>query len=90
MEGKGIYEYSDGRIYEGYFEDNKRNGIGKFIWPDGREFCGPWKNGKQDGIGKLKGKDGIERTGQWSDGKFIGWILTEKNKKGNSQRSPKE
>lgn len=35
MNGKYIYKYSDGRVYNGTFKDGKRNGKGILTFPDG-------------------------------------------------------
>ena len=35
MEGKGIFNWSDGRKYEGEYLDDKKHGFGRFEWPDG-------------------------------------------------------
>lgn len=51
MEGRGVFEWPDGRKYEGQYVDDKKEGQGNFFWPDGRVYQGGWKNGKQHGIG---------------------------------------
>ena len=46
MHGKGVMIWSDGRVYEGDFQDDKRHGHGVYTWKDGRKYVGGWKNGK--------------------------------------------
>lgn len=40
MHGKGIFRWPDGRVYEGDYVDDKKEGLGKVIWPDGRIYEG--------------------------------------------------
>ena len=42
MNGKGVYEWSDGRIYEGEYKNDKKDGFGKYWWGDGRSYEGYW------------------------------------------------
>jgi len=46
MEGKGVFNWPDGRKYEGSYIDDKKEGLGIFYWPDGRRYDGQWMNGK--------------------------------------------
>lgn len=46
MHGKGIYQWKDGRKYEGEYEYDKKHGYGVYIWADGRQYQGGWVNGK--------------------------------------------
>ena len=46
MSGNGILKWPDGKVYEGAFLNDKREGQGKFQWADGRVYEGEWKNGK--------------------------------------------
>ena len=46
MHGKGKLEWPDGRVYEGEYEYDKKNGFGIFRWADGRRYEGYWANGK--------------------------------------------
>ena len=73
--GWGIYEYYVGEIYqgryEGYFQDGKRAGKGKFIYANGDKYEGGWVAGKPHGIGAKISKGGKVKSGQWADGKFV-------------------
>ena len=42
MEGRGVFEWPDGRKYEGEYIDDKKEGEGIFYWPDGRKYEGEW------------------------------------------------
>jgi hypothetical protein len=46
MHGYGLLTWKDGKKYEGYFVNDKREGQGKFTWKDGRIYDGMWKDGK--------------------------------------------
>jgi len=46
MHGQGTLQWADGKLYEGTFKNDKREGHGKFTWKDGRIYDGEWKDGK--------------------------------------------
>ena len=46
-----MFQWPDGRKYEGNYVDDKKEGQGTFYWPDGRKYEGAWENGKQHGVG---------------------------------------
>ena len=75
MNGKGKFEWPDGRIYDGEYKNDKKEGHGVFTWPDGRQYDGNWKNGRQDGEGKFYNpKNKQWKKGIWKEGKRIKWI----------------
>ena len=50
--GYGVYYFSrQGCQYEGYWEENYKNGIGKENWWYRDNYEGEFKNGKKNGIG---------------------------------------
>jgi hypothetical protein len=61
MDGKGSFEWPDGRKYKGEYYDDKKSGYGVFKWPDGRKYKGAWLNGKQHGRGIYFSSSGQER-----------------------------
>lgn len=63
MEGKGVFEWPDGRKYDGEYFDDKKEGMGTFYWPDQRKYEGQWKNGKQDGEGTYTTSSGKTKKG---------------------------
>ena len=75
MEGKGIFKWPDGRVYEGEYKNDKKDGYGEFEWADGRKYKGYWKNGKQHGEGEFffPGKN-IWKKGIWENRNRIKWI----------------
>ena len=40
MEGKGIYQWEDGRKFEGQWSAGEMEGYGIMKWPDGRIYKG--------------------------------------------------
>jgi hypothetical protein len=46
MEGKGIFKFVDGDVYEGDSKNNKHHGIGIYTYPNGRKEKQEWKNGE--------------------------------------------
>lgn len=44
MHGKGIYTWTDGRVYEGPFLNGKQHGIAKYTSKEGTKI-GKWENG---------------------------------------------
>lgn len=34
MDHFGIYYWSDGRKYSGFYKDDKKHGFGIYVWPD--------------------------------------------------------
>merc|ERR1712048_1025591 len=67
-------QWSDGRLYEGNYFEDKKHGTGCFTWPDGRRYDGQWKDGKQDGFGRYINTNKKVRHGEWKDGKRIRWV----------------
>ena len=43
-EGKGIYKYDNGDIYEGYFKNDKKEGKGIYKYKNGDIYEGDFKN----------------------------------------------
>jgi hypothetical protein len=40
MHGKGKYTWPDGRIYDGDYVNDKKEGEGVYSWSDGRQYSG--------------------------------------------------
>ena len=74
MDGKGVFNFPDGRKYEGEYIDDKKHGYGTFTWPDGRKWVGQWGSGNQHGVGSHTNENGKTRQGRWENGKFVSWI----------------
>ena len=44
MNGRGRYEWADGRSYEGDWMDGKKHGKGVYTWKDGKRYEGEYQN----------------------------------------------
>jgi hypothetical protein len=51
--GQGRLTYSNGRFYEGEFENGMIQGQGKMTYPNGETYEGGFKNGKRHGLGDI-------------------------------------
>ena len=40
-------------LFEGYYINDKKEGIGKYIWENGEYYIGQYKNGLRNGKGIL-------------------------------------
>ena len=75
MDGYGMYQWADGRIYQGQYQNDKKHGFGVYQWIDGRCYEGYWYRGKQHGLGTYyQPRDGELKYGLWEDGKRIVWF----------------
>lgn len=63
--GKGVYKFSNGRVYEGSFFKNFFEGKGKFSWETGDQFTGEFEKGNL-GKGNVNYSIGIKGTGDFS------------------------
>ena len=70
--GKGVYNWDDGSVYSGLFENGKMNGTGKYTDHKKDVYTGPFKNGKLHGKGKIEYFDGSFCEGMFIDGKLDG------------------
>lgn len=70
----GIYNYYKmGTIYEGYWKEDKKNGIGIEKIYDGSLYEGEFKNGKKNGIGIYFFKDSSIYFGEWLNNSCHGY-----------------
>ena len=80
MNGKGIFKWPDGKIFEGYYKNDKKEGYGIFKWADGRIYKGMWKKGKQNGEGFFfNPKYNLWKKGIWDNGEKVKWITENDN-----------
>lgn len=73
--GWGVYAFSSGSRYEGYFKDNKRNGYGYYRFSNKDEYIGDWKDNKRHGSGTYRyASKGMYRKyiGEWRNNKRDG------------------
>lgn len=68
----GKYEWKNGNMYQGLFDQNLFSGNGTYTWGDKRTYEGNWKEGKMNGKGKLIYPDGTIYEGEFLDGKKHG------------------
>ena len=50
-DGRGVYKWSDGQVYDGEWRANNRHGRGVHTFADGRRYAGQWKDGLIEGKG---------------------------------------
>lgn len=75
MDDFGIYTWQDGRMYEGFYRDDKKHGYGVYTWSDHKKYSGWWYQGKQHGLGIFIAKHGAKKKyGVWEDGKKVRWF----------------
>ena len=63
---------NNGDIYEGYMQNGKRNGQGKYTFASGAFYEGEWKNHKQHGRGRYVSSKGWSYEGDWRNDKMHG------------------
>lgn len=66
--GKGRILFKDGHIYEGWFKDGKKHGIGRTIYfkPQGVQVhFGMYSNDMQNGLGLFMMPNGNKYIGNW-------------------------
>ena len=73
--GRGLFIFSDGEFYMGYWANDKREGKGTNTYSNGNIYSGEYKNGKKDGQGEYKWNNGDMYKGSWKndmmDGKGV-------------------
>ena len=81
-DGKGIFKYSNGDIYEGTYRGGLKDGKGTYTIPDGTTYTGEYLYGQMYGKGILTTPSGDTYSGNYIDGKLDGKIIyfnSEKN-----------
>ena len=69
IDGRGRYEWKDGKVYEGQWSHNLMHGFGILIFPDGNRYEGEFVKDRREGRGKYFWKDGRVYDGEWKDWK---------------------
>jgi len=67
LQGRGTYEWADGRKYEGEWVKDEMHGSGVYTWPDKRKYVGEFQKGKKHGWGTLEETAGVY-VGEWETG----------------------
>ena len=70
--GEHIYLWPDGTLYDGGWQDNKRNGEGTLTLPAGIKYVGAFKDDLFNGQGTITYADGTTYTGAWRDSRRNG------------------
>ena len=72
MNGDGIYQWIDGRKYNGQYKLGQKHGNGEFTFADGRVYKGTWEEDEKVGKGVFKDKSGrVIVEGTWDGGSFV-------------------
>lgn len=58
--------------YEGYWENQRMSGRGKYKWNDGSSYEGDFLNGQMEGVGIFRWPDGSSYNGAWHKGQMHG------------------
>ena len=54
IEGTGLHQFSDGRVYSGQWRNDQVFGRGTLTYPDGTSYEGDWKINQKHGRGVYK------------------------------------
>lgn len=65
--GFGVYTWSDGSKYSGYWNNNAADGFGKLEHANGEVYEGSWKQDKVEGYGEYKSSEGMVYKGDWKN-----------------------
>ena len=65
--GKGEFQFQDGSVYKGAFENGRFSGKGTLAYSSGTVYTGSWKNGEKNGHGKLSLPNGTTYEGSWKN-----------------------
>lgn len=71
--GTGKFEFENGDIYSGSWQNGKPHGRGTYDFSNGDRYVGEFKEGKFEGDGTYVWKDKSKYKGQWSAGKRDGY-----------------
>jgi hypothetical protein len=67
FDGKGIFYFKNGDIYEGGYKNGFREGYGTYKYANGEKFEGDFIKGKADGFGIVYYKNGYYYKGNWKN-----------------------
>ncbi len=66
--------YANGDRYDGYMDDGRKSGIGKYVWSSlNNSYDGEWSYDQMHGQGIFKYGDGAIYDGEWFDNERHGW-----------------
>jgi hypothetical protein len=67
-QGRFIFHFADGGVFEGNYENGAKNGYGKFTWLSGNVYEGNYENNARNGYGKFTWLSGNVYEGNWEYG----------------------
>ena len=70
-DGRGRYEYRDGTLYTGEFEEGRPTGYGVVAYANGDRYEGEWADNGPDGEGTYVFRAGNRVAGRWRLGKLV-------------------
>jgi len=65
--GKGVYQWTNGEVYDGEWKNGVKDGYGVWKGVFGDSYIGEWKNSKADGYGVHQWKNGDRYEGEWKN-----------------------
>ncbi len=71
--GKGVSNFADGQLYDGYWKDDKKEGKGVFTWSSGEKYDGNFSNDVRNGDGILYMTNGNRLEGFWKNDTLYGY-----------------
>ena len=77
--GQGVYAYTDGSRYEGFFRNGKPALSGTFHHPNGDKYVGAFVDGVRHGKGRMYFANGQVIEGEWIDGEYQGKPVVKNN-----------
>ena len=83
----GVFRWSTGEIYSGYWSNGTLNGEGTLIYPSLGTYVRSFRNGLRHGQGTFSTIDGKILSGQWDEDVFVSGTLTDNRNKINLQFS---
>ena len=72
IEGKGLYHYENGDVYEGDFHNGLRSGKGVYRYKNGDVYEGDFQRHLFGGEGSITFRDGKRVSGLWASGAYLG------------------
>lgn len=63
-----MWTNTQGDVYEGQFQKDKKTGLGQFNWANGNVYKGQFKNDMREGEGEMTWNDGSHYQGDWKKG----------------------
>lgn len=65
--GKGVYRWKNGAVYEGDYDHGMRQGLGSYRYRNGTVYRGSWKNGVKSGPGTITYTNGDSFSGVFDE-----------------------